>query len=527
MTAFDVLLRNCRIVDGTGSPSFRGDVAVAGTAIAVVGVLDGAEAETAIDCEGLVVAPGFVDAHIHTDSRLFSASVQAASVFQGVTTHVVGQDGFGFAPTAERSFAFMEAYTSGINGRPVPFRPGGVGEFLGRFDGATAVNVATLVPNGCVRLDVLGNSARAATAAELEEMASLCRRAMREGAVGLSSGLDYVPSRYASTDELVALCAAVAETGGIYVSHIRYEDGLLPALEEAIEVGRRAALPVHVSHLRGEQELGADAGKLLALVDSARRDALDVTYDAYPYTYGSSFLPFVLPPWALEGDAGTILARLADPGVRARIRADVPSSRWSWAKMVVAGDPGPDYTRYVGLGLEEAAAAAGQDPVDFVCGFLLAEQLGGVLVWTPDDSPSALEDLYATLRHPAQMVGSDGIYNPGRAHPRGYGAFARFVGRFVRDERIFTLEDAVRRATSFPARRFQLAGRGLVQPGCAADLVVFDPETFTDRATDEDSAVLADGMRDVFVNGVAVLRHGRLTGATPGRGLRRGEATSG
>jgi N-acyl-D-amino-acid deacylase len=519
---FDLVIERCRLVDGSGGPPVDADVAVSDGRVAAIGALEDASAKKLLDAGGLVLAPGFIDVHVHTDARLLDPKVQKASLLQGVTTHVVGQDGFGFAPTTEHSFPFLEAYTAGINGRPVPFGPGGIADYLRRFDGTTAVNVASLVPNGCLRMEVVGNEGRAASEAEVAEMRGLCRDAIADGAIGLSSGLDYVPSRHASTDELVALASILAETGLPYVTHVRYELGLLAALEEAVEIGRRARVPVHVSHLRGDPEYGAGAEEILVAVDAARAEGIDLTYDAYPYTYGCSFLPYVLPGWALEGEPEAIVARLGDPGARDRIRAGLDEVNWSWARLVLAGRPRGEHAHFVGLDLARAAALSGQDEVDFVCDLLVAEELEALLVWKPDESPNAEADLGAVLAHPAQMLGSDGIYGPGRMHPRGHGSFARFLGRFVREERLLSLQEAIARVTSLPADRFRLVGRGLIRPGNVADLVVFDPDTFVDRATFDEGDLPATGVRDVLVNGIAVVRDGHVTDATPGLGLRAG-----
>jgi N-acyl-D-amino-acid deacylase len=517
---FDVLIEGARVVDGTGRPSFRADVGVTGDRVAALGRLTDVSARVRIPADDLVLAPGFIDVHVHSDARILERAVQLASLSQGVTTHVVGQDGFGFAPAGKRAFRYMEATTSGINGRPVPLATGGVGDYLARMDGATALNVAALVPNGCLRMEVIGSGGRAATEDELAAMTELCDLGLEEGAVGLSSGLDYVPSCHSSTDELVALCRPVATAGAVYVTHVRYVLGLLAALEEAVEVGRRAGVAVHVSHLRADEEYGASTSDVLALVDAARQHHIDLTYDTYPYTFGSSFAPYVLPAWALEGEAEEIVRRLDDAQVRERIRADVAGAAWSWARLVLAGAPRGGHSAYVGLDLEAAAREAGTDPVGLVCDLLVAEDLEAVLIWKPDPSPDAEDGLRAMLLHPGAMLGSDGIYNPGLAHPRGHGAFARFVGRYV-GEGLLPLEDAVRRVTSLPARRFSLARRGVVEAGAFADLVLFDPGALTDRGTFDDTCSLAEGVREVWVNGIAVLHDGASTGATPGRGLRR------
>jgi N-acyl-D-amino-acid deacylase len=516
----DVVVAGGTVVDGTGAPGFGADVGIAGDRIAAVGDLRDARAALRVDASGLVVAPGFVDAHVHSEVDLLRDPAHEASLRQGVTTHVVGQDGFGFAPASAAALEFSYAYLRPIYGDGPRVEPGGVAEYLAAYEGASAVNVATLVPNGNLRLELLGNSARAATDDELAELARLCEDAMREGAVGVSSGLDYTPSGYASTEELARLAAAAAAHGGVYVSHVRYPLGLLAGVAEAIEIGRRARCPVHVSHLRGDPEGGATSGDLLALLDAARGDGVDVTFDTYPYLYGCTFLAYLLPLWVREGEEDEVLARLGDPAVRARLADELAPSVDGWRRIALAGELAPERERLLGLDVPAAAAACGVEPVEFLCDLLLAERLDVMLLGVPPSDASADDDLHAMLRDPRHVFGSDGVYRGGRLHPRGYGACARFLGPVVRDG-VLSLEEAVRHATSAPARRFGLAGRGVVAAGKAADLVVFDPGALADRSTLADCRAPASGVRDVFVNGVATLCGGDPTGATPGRGLRR------
>ncbi len=393
----DVVVRNGRVIDGSGRPPRRADVAIRDGRVVHVGDLSSVRAAETIDAEGLAVAPGFIDAHVHSEAKLEDEAVQRASLAQGVTTHVVGQDGFGFAPTSPASFDFMAAYTSGINGSDPPFGPMSVGELLGWFDGRSPLNVATLVPNGCLRLQ----------AAELEAMTALCARSVDEGAVGLSSGLDYVPSCFATTAEL----AALAEPAGLYVSHVRYELGLRAALEEAFAVGHAAGVPVHVSHLRPDRALELSADEIVGYVEAGG----DVTYDLYPYTFSSTLLPFLLPHWVFDGDLDEIFARLARAETRDAIRRARAESRWGWNDATIAGAPSAPYAELVGLGLEDAAARLGADPADFACDFLLAERLACLLVWRDHETERDRRELAAMLRPPAAMVGSDGIYSGGRA----------------------------------------------------------------------------------------------------------------
>jgi N-acyl-D-amino-acid deacylase len=512
-----IVIENCRIVDGSGRPARSGSVGIRGSTIEAVDRVERRRFQERIDAEGLVLAPGLIDAHIHTDATLLREPVHLASLYQGVTTHIVGQDGFGFSPTSERTFRFMAGYTAGINGTDLRLGPGGIAEFLTAFDGTATVNVATLIPNGCVRMEVLGSDDTSADPSAVRQMARLCRRGMDEGALGLSSGLDYAPSRHASTEELTQLARVVGAAGGVYVTHVRYELGLVKALTEAFVIASGSQAPVHVSHLRGEDDLPAT--EVLRVMEDAAAAGVDVSYDVYPYARGSTFLPFLLPAWVLAGGMHVAAARLEAESVRERLRVELEPAVGSWALLTLAGDLSGERAGYSGLDVLTAAAAGGSGPVDFVCDLLLAERFGSTLIVHQPDEKEAERDVLEMLRHPLHVVGSDGIFTEGLVHPRGYGTFARMVGTLVR-EGVLPLEDAVHRSSARTAARFGLGNRGLIRTGYAADLVLFDPDSVRDRATYEHGTTLATGVHDVFVNGVGVLRDAQPTGATPGRGIR-------
>jgi N-acyl-D-amino-acid deacylase len=343
---------------------------------------------------------------------------------------------------------------------------------------------------------------------------------MAQGALGVSTGLDYVPSMYASTEELVAFGRVVSQYGGVYVSHIRYAAGAVSALKEAIEVGRRAGVPVHVSHLYGDSH--AESNELLALVDSALLRGIDITFDTYPYAYPSTILATALPGWAFEGDLDAIRNRLLDKEVRARLRTSIDLGQSLWSEARIAGFLDAPYQFALGKDVLTAASGAGLDPVDLACELLLTHDFAVTLVWKRRDEQESLDDLGRFLCHQVHMLCSDGIFSPGIVHPRGYGAFARYLGRQPR-EGLMRLEDAVRHATLSPARRFHLRDRGLIAAGMVADLVVFDPMTFSDRADDNTGTRVADGVKDVLVGGTAVLRGGIPTGERPARSILRDE----
>jgi N-acyl-D-amino-acid deacylase len=519
---FDFVLAGGRVVDGTGSPWFRADVGVRGDRIAAVGALGRAEARRRLDVAGRVVAPGFVDTHVHADLALLVDPLHEAAIRQGVTTYLLGQDGVAMAPAAPATLAYVRRYTAGFSGRfEVADSWSSMAEYLGRFDRRAAVNVACLVPNGNVRMDVMGLETRAPTRDELARMRRIVRQAMEEGAVGVSSGLDYIPSRYAETEELVELCREIAPFGGVYVTHMRgYSPGtVVGAMDEVFRIAREADVPALISHFNSQADL------VLPHLDRARAGGLDVAFDLYGYLAGSTILGMVaLPPWVQEGGVDATLGRLTDPAVRARLRDEgftgprgpLDQVRLSYVDAVA-------YRAYEGLTLAEAARRAtgrsGPDAIlDFVCDVLVASAFAvGCVV---AHQQRAEGDVTALMRHPAMMGGSDGIFAGSRPHPRGWGCFGRYLGHYVREARTWTLEEAVQHLAAHPARRLGLGDRGLIRPGMAADLVVFDADRIGDRSTYADGRQPAEGMDHVLVNGEPVLLDGQRTPALPGRALR-------
>jgi N-acyl-D-amino-acid deacylase len=507
---FDLLLRRGTVIDGSGSPGVVADVGVVGDRVTAVGRVGDAEARVAIDVTGKVVCPGFVDAHVHGDLPLLVDPLHEPAVRQGVTTYIVGQDGVAFAPAGPATMRHMRRYTAGFNGNfPTPGREWAtVAEFLALFDRRCAINVAALVPNGNVRMEAMGLADRRPTATELAHMRRLVREGMEHGAVGLSSGLDYVPSLYADEAELTALCQEIAPFGGVYVTHMRgYTPAQAPAaLAEVFAVGRGAGCGVHVSHFNclAEQTIPLLEGQ-------------DVTFDLYPYLYGSTTLAMLtLPPELNAGGVDATLERLKTPAVRRELEAAFANPRFPIETIRLANVPGREHLE--GLGLVEAAG--GQSLVEFVCDLLLATDLAaGCVIRHFAERQEA--DIVALTRHPAMTAGSDGIYCGGSPHPRGTGTFAKYVGEFVRSG-VWPLEAAVAHLSGHTARRFGLRDRGLVREGYAADLAVFDPAAVADRSTYTDGKRLAAGMEHVVVNGELVLHHGERTPALPGRGLKRG-----
>src|SRR5262245_30553445 len=515
---FDILIRNGRVVDGSGLPWFHADVGVTGDRIAAVGRLGGAPAKQTIDAAGKVVCPGFVDAHVHGDLVLLADPLHEQGVRQGVTTHVLGQDGVAFAPGSIETQQYMRLYTAGFNGNfPTPGREWRtVTKYLSQFDGQCSISACTLIPNGNVRMEVMGLDPRKPTADELKRMRAIVRDGMEQGAVGLSSGLDYVPSIYADEDELSELCQEIAPYGGIYVTHMRgYNDQKAPAaLREVFNIGKRAGCGVHVSHFN------CLANQTIPLLDGARSEGVDVTFDLYCYLYGSTIVAMItLPPEVLEGGIAATVARLKTPAVRKELQAAFANPRFPIETMRLASLPHDEYRALEGMTLPAAAASRKQTILDFVCDLLVATNLAAGCV-VRHFTARQESDILRLMRHPVMMAGSDGIYVGGKPHPRRTGCFARYLGHHVRNgDR--TLEEAVMTCSHHTARRFGLKDRALLREGFAADVVVFDQEKFADRSTFDDGKTLAVGVEHVLVNGVPMLLNGARTNARPGRGLKR------
>ncbi|KRD47731.1 N-acyl-D-aspartate/D-glutamate deacylase [Oerskovia sp. Root918] len=476
-----------------------------------------------IEAAGRIAFPGFVDSHVHGEAAVLDPDVQLAMLRQGVTSIVVGQDGVSYAPSARQPVAdgthdahtWATGYFSAINGEHPMFRGGSVADLLATYEGTTPLNVAYLVPHGTLRYDVLGGAARPASPDETGRMVALLREALDDGACGMSTGLEYAPASNATDDELVALTRVLAEHDLPHVSHMRgYEDKAGTAMAELVRVARASGVATHVSHYHGP------ADELIGYVEDAHAAGLDVTFDSYPYLRGCSILSMVsLPTWLPVADPDATVAMLQDPDVVARLRAEhFPGLADLWERVTMAAVPG-ELQWSEGMALLDVADRLGLDPVETTLRILVSTHLraGCVFAQPPTNSPGSVR---ALLRHPAQMGGSDAIYQGGRPHPRGWGAFARFLAEHVRTLGDWTWHDAERHLSTAAAERFGFGDRGVLRPGARADVVLLDPETVQDVATYEDPRRPATGIDDVLVAGVPVLAGGQPTGATPGRALR-------
>lgn len=531
--AYDIIIMNGRIVDGTGNPWFYGDVAIRRDRIVKVGRAGPARAVRRIDARGMIVAPGFIDMLGQSELNLLIDPRAQSKVFQGITTEVTGEGGSA-APLNDyilkESEPFFKHFKITADWRTL-------GEYFARLERShMAINLATYVGATQVRQYVLHDENRAPTAAELDEMRKLVAQAMEDGAVGLSTSLVYAPAFYAKTEELIELAKIASRYGGVYATHMRNEsNSIMPALDEAIRIGTEANIPVEIFHLKmaGKPNWGK-MRDVIARIERARARGLDITADQYPYVAGATSLGANIPPWAHEGGTARFVERLRDPATREKLKQEMraPSSNWENFYLGAGGGEGilissvlkRELAKYEGKRLNEVARMMGNgDEIDALFDLLIADNAQTsmiVFLMSEDDVKLALKQPWVSVGVDHGAVALTGPLAEGKAHPRGFGTFPRILGRYVRDERVLTLEEAIRKMTSLAANRVHLVDRGLLKPGFFADVVVFDPRQIRDVATFEDPNRLSVGMRYVIVNGALVLFAGNHTNALPGRPLR-------
>jgi dihydroorotase/N-acyl-D-amino-acid deacylase len=530
--SFDLVIRHGRIVDGTGSPWYAGDVGIRDGRITAIGRLEGAKATRTVDAGGNVVAPGFIDMLGQSELTILVNPTLPSKIFQGITTEITGEGG---SPAPLNDTIVAADRTSYDQLRITPdWRT--LAQYYSRLERqGIGLNIATYVGATQVRRIVLGDDDKDPTPAELERMRGLVRQAMQDGAVGLSTSLQYPPAPYAETEELIALAAEAAKLGGVYATHMRSEsDEILPALDEAIRIGREAEIPVEIWHLKtaGKNNWGR-MPEVVARIDSARKAGVDIAADTYAYPAWFNSLSSFVPPWAHDGGTARLLERLRDPEARRRIRKDMesPDAGWDngWKEIsgpeavLIGAVQNPELRRFQGKTLAEVAQARGADPIEALLDFLIEDKAYtyvAVFGMSEPDVALALEQPWVSINCDSEGSAPEGILSQSHPHPRAYGTFPRILRKYVREERRLTLEDAIRKFTSLPAQRMRIGDRGVLKVGMWADVVVFDPETVRDRATFAQPHQLAEGVRWVLVNGVPVIAEGKATGALPGKVLR-------
>lgn len=517
---FDLIVRRGTVVDGTKAKRIRADVGIRGERIEAVGDLTAAAAAREIDAQGKIVAPGFIDLHNHSDGWLLKVPHLTAKTMQGFTTEVLMADGISYAPVRPHNASEWIYYLRSLNALRIDEYRGweSLADYLRELDRKNVQNSAVHVPFANVRVNACGWGRAPADDFQIREIQGSVRQGLDEGAVGLSTGLDYISQCFSGTDEIVAACSAMAESRGLYVTHIRYKRGLLPALREAVEIGKRAGVPVHISHLKAPS--AAEAERVLAYIDEARRE-VDLSFDVYPYQPGSTMLNFLLPYEVWEDGPLAALAKLNDPAVQARFAAGLDEYDLDLDRIHIAWTHSKENACHQGKLLSDYVAETGLPAAQALCNLLVEERLAVLLVFNQGDD--AL--VHPFLKHDLYLMGSDGIYfEEGVIHPRTYGSAARLLGACVRDWKLFSLEEAVHKLSGGPARRFGLTDRGEIRPHAWADMVIFDEKTVADRATYTDPHQFSVGVEHVLVNGVPIVRDGAalhdFNGSLPGRALR-------
>jgi N-acyl-D-amino-acid deacylase len=530
--SYDIIIRNGHIIDGTGSPWYSGDIGIRNGRIAAIGFLGAAQARRTIDAHGMVVAPGFIDMLGQSELTILVNPHLPSKIFQGITTEFTGEGGSAAPLNGSIVKADQLAYDHlKITPDWKTFR-----EYFARLEKqGMGINLGTYVGATQVRRMVLGDDKVQPTPAQLEQMKSLVRDAMREGAVGVSTSLQYAPAPYATTEELIALASEASKFGGVYATHMRSEgSAITAAIDEAARIGREAHIPVEIWHLKaaGKPQWG-QMPQILAQIDKARASGVDISANTYAYpAWFNSFSAFI-PPWAHDGGDAKMVERLKDPGVRARIRKEMetPSTEWDNEWQEIAGPEAilvsvvqnPQLLPLQGKTIAEIAKLWKKDAIDTIFDLLIQDNAYtyvAVFGMSEPDVALALEQPWVSVDNDSQGTAPDGLLGQEHPHPRAYGTFPRILRKYVREEKKLRLEDAIRKFSALPAQRMRLSDRGVLKAGLWADVVIFDPQTITDRATFENPNQLAEGMQYVLVNGVPVVDSGKATNALPGKVLR-------
>jgi N-acyl-D-aspartate/D-glutamate deacylase len=536
---FDLVITNGHIIDGTGSPWYSGDVGVRDGRIAAIGVLGGAARARTIDAKGKVVAPGFVDMLGQSEFSILVDPRLPSKIYQGITTEITGE-GESAAPLNDtinkaRELAYRK-YQLKVDWQTL-------GQYFDRLEKqGMGINLASYVGAAQVREMVLGYEDRQPSAVQLQQMQELVRAAMRDGAVGLSSALEYPPAPYAHTEEIIALAAEAGKFGGIYATHMRHEGiEVLQAIDEAVRIGREAHIPVEIWHIKvGDRHAWGRMPEVVAKVNAARAQGVDISANTYAYTAWFNGMTAFLPPWVSDGGNAKLLERLKDPATRERIRKELlqPSTEWDNEWLEVPGPEAimigvvqnPQLRQFQGKRLTEVAKAWNKDPMDTLFDFLIADEAftqNAVFGMSEPDVVLALQQPWVSIDNDSQGTAPEGLLGQEHPHPRAYGTFPRILAKYVREEKVLTLEDAIRKMSALPAQRMRLTDRGVLKQGMWADLVVFDPATIRDVATFDNPNQLSQGMEYVLVNGGVVIDQGKMTGKLPGKVLRGAGYTPG
>ncbi|MGB9699071.1 MAG: N-acyl-D-amino-acid deacylase family protein [Thermodesulfobacteriota bacterium] len=534
MAKFDLAILGGTIVDGTGKPGYKADLGIHHGRIAYIGQINPGESAQEIYANGLVVSPGFIDTHSHSDIMVFAEPELLPKLRQGVTTELLGQDGIGAAPISSKYLTQWRQYMAGLSGDPpINWDWRTFGEYVKKLeDKKPGPNLAVLIPQGNIRLVVLGLENIEANSSQMQAMEEEVQMAMEAGAFGISLGMVYLPCIFARRDELIRLFRRCGQNGGFWVVHVRSGgDFLLESIAEVISMAQEADIPLHISHFKAAGRRNWHKMELaLEALEKARRDGLEVTFDIYPYTAGSTMFMAILPPWALEGGVSKTLSRLQDPELRQRIQKEFrqpPATEkgpsWEnyvnfvgWENIIISSVTKEENSSWVGKSVASIAEENRKEPAEMAFDILLNEEgKVGMILFSMDE-----EKMIMGLKHPLGMICTDGLLG-GQPHPRVYGTYPRILGHYVRERKDLSLPEAIRKMTYLPAQRLGLKDRGLLAPGMAADIVVFNPETVIDRATYENPRQYPWGIEHVIVNGIHSVKDGKYTGQRGGQVLKK------
>jgi N-acyl-D-amino-acid deacylase len=530
-TGFDIVITNGHIIDGTGSPWYSGDIGIRYGHIAAIGELSSLPRKRIIDAGKKVVAPGFIDMLGQSEMTILVDPRLPSKIYQGITSEITGE-GNSAAPLND---AIIQSDRSGYEHLKINPDWRTLRQYFARLEKqGMGINLASYVGATQVRRMVLGDDDKQPTPEQIENMKQLVREAMKDGARGVSTSLEYAPAPYAKTDELIALAAEAAKFGGIYATHMRNEsDSVLESIDEALRIGREAHIPVEIWHIKvaGKRNWGR-MPEVVARINAAREAGADVSADTYAYTAWYNDFSAFIPAWAHDGGTAKLVERLKDPATRARIRKDMltPSKDWDneWQEIpgpeaiMIGAVQNPALLPFQGKRLSEIAKLWNKDPIDALSDFLIQDPAAGVAVFgmSQPDVTLALQQPWVSIDNDSEGTSAEGLLGQAHPHPRAYGTFPRILSKYVRDEKVLTLEDAIRKFTALPAQRMRLTDRGVLKAGMWADVVIFDPASIRDRATFDNPNQLSEGMEYVLVNGVPVLNQGKMTGALPGKVLR-------
>ncbi|MAG94291.1 MAG: N-acyl-D-amino-acid deacylase [Planctomycetaceae bacterium] len=523
---FDVVITDGTIIDGTGSPRYRADVGVRADRVVEIGDLKDAESKLAVDASGKIVAPGFIDVHNHSDGWMLKSPHMTSKTLQGFTTEVLMLDGLGYAPVDEQTARQWLFYLRALDGLRMDEYRGWrrIDEFMQSLEGRNVQNAATHVPYANVRSLACGFGKTVVDDFQMRSIQAEIRTGMEQGAVGLSTGLDYIVQCHATTRELIEACSVVAEFDGLYATHVRYKLGRMRAVREAVEIARASGVRLHISHFKGEDERAAE--ELLEYIDKEARHEVELTFDVYPYQPGSTMLSYLLPYDAWEDGPLGVFSRLHDPRIRARFRDGLNAYRLELDKLTIAWVGTRENKHLQGRLLSDYVEERGVPAEEAIFDLLAEERLAVLLVFNEGDD----RVVWPMLQHDLCMMGTDGIHcDEGQVHPRQFGSAGRWLGSCVRDLKLFSLEEAVYKMSGFAAKTFGLKDRGVLSAGSFADVVVFDAETVEDRATYADPQQHSVGVEHVLVNGEPIVREGAALEAgredLPGRFVRMERAS--